>query len=131
MRTVVESTTEEIVALSEFDDIEYGGLHNHTDYSNIKGMRDSINRVSVLIDEAFNKGYKSIAITDHSSVSGHVKAIAHYNDKYKDKDFKVILGEEIYLVDDIEYMKENGGRYYHMVLLAKNKKGHKGIRRIS
>lgn len=112
-------------------DIEYSGLHNHTHYSNIKGMRDSINRVDVLIDEAYKKGYKAIAITDHSSVSGHVEAVDYYNKKYKDKDFKVILGEEIYLVDDIQDIRNNGGRYYHMVLLAKNKRGHKAIRKIS
>ncbi len=114
-----------------FENLDFSGLHNHTDYSNIKGMRDSINKVNTLIDEGFNKGYKAIAITDHSSVSGHTKAVAHYNKKYRDKDFKVILGEEIYLIDNIEYTRENGGRYYHMVLLAKNKKGHEGIRKIS
>lgn len=131
MGEIFEANNEIVLSMAEFEEIEYGGLHNHTHYSNIKGMRDSINRVDVLIDEAYKKGYKAIAITDHSSVSGHVEAIDYYNKKYKDKDFKVILGEEIYLIDDIQDIRTNGGRYYHMVLLAKNKQGHKAIRKIS
>lgn len=131
MGEIFKANNEIIIPIAKLEEIEYGGLHNHTHYSNIKGMRDSINRVDVLIDEAYKKGYKAIAITDHSSVSGHVEAVDYYNKKYKDKDFKVILGEEIYLVDDIQDIRNNGGRYYHMVLLAKNKRGHKAIRKIS
>lgn len=114
-----------------FDSMDFASLHNHTHYSNIKGMRDSIIREDRLIDQAYEMGYKAVAITDHSSLSAHFKAMKHYNKHYKGKDFKLILGEEIYLVDDISYTRENSGRYYHMVLLAKNKKGHEGIRKIS
>lgn len=114
-----------------FDSMDFASLHNHTHYSNIKGMRDSIIREDRLIDQAYEMGYKAVAITDHSSLSAHFKAMKHYNKHYKGKDFKLILGEEIYLVDDISYTRENSGRYYHMVLLAKNKRGHEGIRKIS
>ncbi|MGL5765016.1 MAG: PHP domain-containing protein [Sarcina sp.] len=113
------------------ENINFASLHNHTHYSNIKGMRDSIIREDKLIDTAYNLGYKAVAITDHSCVSSHYKALEYYNKRYIDKDFKLILGEEIYLIDNIEETREVKGKYYHMVLLAKTKKGHEGIRKIS
>ena len=53
----------------------YYSLHNHTDFSNAScGFMDSINKTEDLIDYAFNLGLKGLAITDHESVSSHVRA---------------------------------------------------------
>lgn len=58
----------------------YALLHAHTHYSNLR-MIDSINTEETLIDRAFELGLTGVAITDHESVSGHVKAIEYYNKK--------------------------------------------------
>ncbi len=110
----------------------YTSLHNHTDYSNLR-LIDSINTVPKLIDRAFELGLKGVAITDHESVSGHIKAINHYKKNYKDKDFKLILGNEIYLTRNnlTADNHQKGERFYHFLLLAKNKKGHKQLRQLS
>lgn len=113
-------------------------LHCHTDASNLK-LPDSINKVDQLIEAAYKKGARSLAITDHECVSNHVKAYSAVK-KLKDKgkiseDFKLILGNEIYLVDKLEDVRDNyqsgKTKFPHYLLLAKNKKGHEAIRVLS
>ena len=41
--------------------------------------------------------------------------------------FKIALGNEIYLTPD----REMGQRYYHFILIAKNKEGHRALRELS
>lgn len=49
--------------------------------------------------------------------------------------FKLILGNEIYLVDELEgsqeYYQSGVTKFYHFILLAKNKEGHKQLRQLS
>ena len=110
----------------------YASIHAHTEYSNIK-IIDSINKVEELIDRAYDKGLKAIAITDHDTLSGHVRAIKHFKNNYEDKEFKMILGNEIYLtregLDASNYKK--GEKFYHLLLLAKDAEGHKQLRQLS
>ena len=75
--------------------MSYASLHCHTHYSNIR-ILDSINREDELIDNAFNKGLKGVAITDHDVLSGHVQAVKHFQKKYvkEQKDFKFISQEK-------------------------------------
>jgi len=85
-------------------------------------------------------GHKGVAFTEHESVSSHVKAI-QATEKLKekgkiDKDFKLILGNEIYLVDSLEEVRDNyksGGRtkFPHFILLAKDEIGHEQLRYMS
>lgn len=113
-------------------------LHAHTDYSNIR-LLDAISSVEELIQTAWNIGLKGVAITDHECVSAHVKAIqAVRNLKEKGKigkDFKLILGNEIYLVDSLEEVRDNykSGvtKFPHYLLLAKSKEGHEALRILS
>lgn len=109
-------------------------MHNHTDVSNFKN-RDSICKVNKLIDRAYELGFKGIAITDHETLSMHVKAVKHYYEKYKDTDFKVALGNEIYLVHDLDKIKQEykSGvtKFYHFILIAKDKIGHNLLRELS
>lgn len=115
--------------------MSYYNLHSHTEYSNLR-MLDSTNKLSNLIDKALEMGLKGIAITDHESVSGHVKAIQKQK-KIRDSglDFKIILGNEIYLVDSLEEVQENYTprvtKFFHFILLAKDAVGAEQIRRIS
>lgn len=110
----------------------YASFHNHTDYSNLK-LIDSINTVSGLIDYAHEIGLAAVAITDHDSLSGHVKAIQHYKNNYADSNFKLILGNEIYVSKEgmSQQTYEKGDRFFHMILIARNKAGHKQLRELS
>jgi DNA polymerase-3 subunit alpha len=47
--------------------------------------------------------------------------------KEQHPNFKIALGNEIYLCEK----RENGQKYYHFLLMAKNKTGHKALRELS
>lgn len=115
--------------------MSYFNLHTHTEYSNLR-LLDSTNKLQKLIDKAIELGLNGVAITDHDSVSGHIKAIQRQKKlKEQGSDFKIILGNEIYLVDSLEEVKDNyqSGvtKFYHFILLAKDSIGAEQIRRIS
>lgn len=92
-----------------------------------------------MIYRAVKLGRKGIAITDHESVSGHVDAIKVVKDGKKQgkipENFKLILGNEIYLVDSIESVRDNyvsgETKFWHFILLAKDAEGHKQLRELS
>lgn len=75
-------------------------LHAHTKMSEM----DAVVEVSDLISQAAKWGHKAIAITDHGVVHAFPAA---YKAAKKYDDFKVILGCEIYLVDDEIHMVKN------------------------
>ena len=105
----------------------YFGVHNHTFYSNIR-LLDCINRPTDLIDKAIELGLSGIAITDHECLSAHME-VNQYANKIKDKhpNFKIALGNEIYLVDE----RKPGQKYYHFILIAKDAIGYKALRELS
>ncbi len=102
-------------------------VHAHTDYSNIR-LIDCINKVDTLISRAQEIGLRGICITDHECLSGHVKAnqIA-LGLQEKGSDFKIGLGNEIYLTDS----RESNQRYWHFILIAKDAIGYKQLRILS
>ena len=111
-----------------------GSLHCHSEYSNLR-LRDSINRTSEMMEYAVELGHEVIGITEHESLSNHVKVEKQYK-KFKEKhpNFKVILGNEIYLCrDDLQADNFERGvdQYFHFILLAKNLKGHEQLRQLS
>lgn len=107
-----------------------GSLHNHTEYSNLR-LRDSINTAKELIDYAIELGHKVIAITEHDCVSNAIKVERYYEEvKKQHPDFKLIRGNEIYLIDPDE-MEAGDKNYYHFILLAKDAIGHQQIRELS
>lgn len=98
-------------------------------------MRDSINTVESLVNRAIELGHNVLAITEHETISSAIKAEKVYNKVKKDHpDFKIILGNEIYLcrngLNAQNFNREND-RYYHFILLAKDAIGHEQIREIS
>lgn len=123
--------------------MSYSSLHVHSDYSNIR-MLDSINQLPLLFDRAKELGLTGMAITDHESLSGHIKAmqlLSSLREKAKteeDKkywnDFKLVLGNEIYLTRN-DLTKDNyvkgQDKYFHFILLAKDAEGHKQLRELS
>lgn len=135
--------------------MSYFSVHNHTHYSNIR-MIDCINKEDKLIDYAVELGLSGLAITDHESIGGHIKALQYYKkiqekakkilsniEDFKEEDilwaekaniFKLGLGNEIYLCRDNlnkdNYVKGEDG-FFHFILVAKDKVGHKQIRELS
>ena len=112
----------------------YTSLHNHSDYSNLR-MIDAMMSVPDLIDRAYELNLRGVALTDHEALSGHVKAIQHFNKHYADQDeFKLILGNEIYVtrdgMDSDNYDKEVD-KFFHQLLIAKDAVGHKQLRELS
>jgi len=95
--------------------------------SNLR-LLDSINRPKDLINRAIELGLAGIAITDHEALCSHPE-INFYQKEIEEKnpDFKIALGNEIYLTDT----RDMGQRYYHFILIAKNKEGHRALRELS
>ena len=125
-----------------------GSLHNHTMYSN-ETLRDCINRVEGLIDLAIKLGHECVAITDHETISSYIKAEKYIKQQRTDKkdkegniiphdpkwdNFKLIRGNEIYLTRNgltAKNFDKTKDRYFHFILLAKDKIGYKQICQLS
>lgn len=133
---------------------DYCSLHNHTHYSNLHVI-DSTNRSDQLINYAWDLNLGGLAFTDHDCLSGTVEFIhafekkldaewvkkygaetkkPSYEEMSKLLDFKVIIGNEIYLGEEgltEETFRENGGHFYHYILLAKDREGYEQLKRLS
>lgn len=98
-------------------------------------MRDCIIKENDLIDYAIELGHKAVAITDHECISNSIKVQKYYKKvKKNNPDFKVILGNEIYLVRNglnNDNFISGVDKYYHFILLARDQIGHQQIREIS
>ena len=102
-------------------------VHSHSEFSNIR-LLDCINKIPALIDRAIEIGLSGIALTDHECLSGAPQANFYAQEILKTHpDFKVALGNEIYLTPD----REMGQKYYHFILIAKNKTGFRALRELS
>ncbi len=102
-------------------------IHSHTEFSNIR-LLDCINKVKPLINRAVENGLSGIAITDHECLSAAPEANFYAQEiQENNPDFKIALGNEIYLIDK----REMGQKYYHFILIAKNQIGFKALRELS
>ena len=132
----------------------YCGLHNHTEYSNVKVI-DSINRFSRMVDYAWDLNMSGLALTDHDCLSGTLQALDIYKAKLKKEwanaypetefpgfeaasqelDFKVILGNEIYLSEEGLTEAQMDGQhpvhFWHLILLAKDEIGFRQLKELS
>lgn len=107
-------------------------IHNHSDYSNLR-LRDATLKVEDILEYSLELGLPGIALTDHETLSGHVKIERYINDNYdRFKNFKVGYGNEIYLIDRKEEEKREDNeriQYFHFLLLAKNQRGYEFLRK--
>ncbi|MGM0431879.1 MAG: PHP domain-containing protein, partial [Spirochaetota bacterium] len=97
-------------------------LHNHTDFSLLDGAAP----VDKLVAKAKEAGMQHLAITDHGSMFGTLR----FYTACKEAGINPIIGCEVYVAPNSRLIKsgsEQGNRYYHMVLLAKNKTGYKNL----
>ena len=110
-------------------------LHCHTHGSNLR-MLDCIVKTKDLIDRAIELNMKAVAITDHASISEAITAIRYSKElQAKGEKIKVLIGDEIYLVNDVNMVKENyipkETKFYHFILIAKDKIGFDQLREIN
>lgn len=119
--------------------MRYANLHAHTDFSNTR-LIDSIIKIPNLIDVSHELGMGAIACTDHEFLGGHLKALEHLKKRQDEnpedeswQNFKVILGNEIYLCRNglNKDTVQKGERYPHFILLALDNEGHKQLRELS
>jgi len=108
-------------------------MHSHSDMSNIR-LIDCINTVDSLVDYAIEIGLEGICLTDHEALGNWVKLDQKRQQVQKDHpDFKIGYGNEIYLVDErgADNIHNNGGKYFHFILIAKDPIGAKMLRKLS
>ncbi len=100
--------------------MRYVPLHVHSEYS----LLDGAIRNKELVEFSMQNGFDAVAVTDHGVMYG---AIELYR-LGKEKQFKVILGCEFYVINgDIEDSNNNNAERYHLVLLAKNNTGYQNL----
>ena len=97
--------------------------HNHTEMSNFR-LIDSINKLSNLVERGKDIGLAGLAITDHETIAQSIRICKLQKEN---PDFKIAIGNEIYLTN----ARENGQKYYHFILIAKDAIGHKQLRKLS
>lgn len=134
--------------------IPFVHLHVHTQYSLLDGQAS----VEALVDKALADDMAGMAITDHGNMFGvkeiynyvnggclkgfkkklekakksgdtaKADKISHWIDRIKNKDFRLIIGCEMYVADGDMHektRKEDKGR--HLIVLAKNRTGYKNL----
>ena len=96
-------------------------LHTHSEYS----LLDSSCKIAALLDRARACGMDALALTDHGVMSGTIK----FYREAKRRGVKPIIGCEVYLApgDRRERRTQDGQRYYHLVLLAKDEQGYRNL----
>ena len=101
--------------------------HCHSTYSNLR-LLDCINQPRDIIDRALEIGLAGVCCTDHEALGAHVQfdQLRSYA-KEKNPNFKIGLGNEIYLVDELI----NNKKYWHFILIAKDFQGYKALRELS
>jgi DNA polymerase-3 subunit alpha len=97
--------------------------HCHTEMSNFR-LLDCIIKLPDLIKRGRDIGLAGLAVTDHETIAQSIRICKLQKEN---PDFKIAIGNEIYLVDE----RKNGIKYYHFILIAKDAIGHKQLRKLS
>lgn len=110
--------------------MSYNGLHVHTHYS----LFDGIATPEEYLVRAEELGMKSLAITDHGSLSGH----REFYRIAKSLGIKPVLGVEGYITNDRFDKRANDVRdglldlvYNHVIVLAKNRVGLENLNKLN
>jgi len=103
---------------------EFTHLHVHTNFSILDGAA----RIDVMMKKAADSGMKALAITDHGNMYG----VMHFTQAAKKHGIKPIIGCEVYVAEGSRFEKKGkeDRSGYHLILLAKNKKGYENLSRI-
>jgi len=125
-------------------------FHSHSDYSNGRGVLDCINSIDDLVDTSLDMGLEGVALTDHDILSGSykflqkIKKVNEQGRKELEKNpnskvakqkanFKGAIGNEVYITREglNSENHEKGERFYHFILVAKDKEGWKQLNELS
>ncbi len=101
---------------------EFVHLHLHTEFS----LLDGLARIDKLVDMVKERGWKSIAITDHGNMYGVIK----FFEKCVSNGINPIIGEEFYICHDRK-SRTNRNDTGHLILLAKNNEGYQNLLKLS
>ncbi len=107
----------------------YVHLHTHSHYS----LLDAAATPDELLKAAADDGQRALALTDHGNMFG---AVEFYNSAKK-FGIKPIIGMEGYIANGSRFDKivtnksEKIRNYFHILLLAKNKRGYKNLMKLS
>ncbi len=97
-------------------------LHNHTEFS----LLDGAAKITELVKETKNRGWKAVAITDHGNMYG---ALQFYT-ACLGAGIKPILGCEFYMCEDMS-VKQGKQDIGHLILLAKDNDGYKNLLKLN
>ena len=101
---------------------EFVHLHLHTEFS----LLDGLARIDKLVDIIKERGWKSVAITDHGNMYGVIK----FFEACVSNGIKPIIGEEFYICHD-RHSRANREDIGHLILLAKNNTGYQNLLKLS
>ena len=101
---------------------EFVHLHNHTEFS----LLDGAAKITELVKETKNRGYKAVAITDHGNMYG---ALQFYT-ACLGAGIKPIIGCEFYMCEDMN-LKQGKQDIGHLILIAKNNDGYKNLLKLN
>ncbi len=103
---------------------DFTHLHVHTQYS----ILDGASQIEPLLQKVADDGMKAIAITDHGNMYG----VLPFAETARKKGLKPIIGCEVYVADGsrLEKRGREDRSGYHMILLAKNRKGYENLSRL-
>ncbi len=96
-------------------------LHVHSEYS----LLDAMCRIEELVRKCVEQKMPALALTDHGNLCG---AIEFY--KYAhEHGIKPIIGCELYVAPRSRHTKskEDGAKYYHLTVLARNETGYRNL----
>lgn len=106
--------------------------HTHDEYSNITTGLDSINKLPDLVKRGQELGMVGLAITNHDNLSEAIDINRMQKKLWKDENpFVLAIGNEIYLVENYDPTDGKKERYYHFILIAKDKIGYDALVRFS
>lgn len=100
---------------------QYVPLHVHSDYS----LLDGASQLPSLVNRAAELDVPALALTDHGVLYGAIQLVR----ACAGTSVKPIIGNEMYIVNDIPDQQPNGKgpKKYHLIVLAKNQIGYRNL----
>jgi DNA polymerase-3 subunit alpha len=102
-------------------------LHTHSDYSTLDGAQ----KIKTIVKMAKEFNMPAVALTDHGNMFGTIELA----NEAKRAGIKPIFGCEVYIARGSRHdrisIREEEGKYFHLVLLAMNETGYKNLIRLS
>lgn len=101
---------------------DFAHLHVHTEFS----LLDGASRIKKLVKVVKERGWSSIAITDHGNMYG----VLQFYSECLANNIKPIIGCEFYICNDIT-KKDGKADLGHLLLIAKNNAGYKNLLKLN